>query len=252
MTEKKPEWALNLSTALKQWIPEQGYRASTELADKLNIPRGLWSDIYQGYSIAENRRGERFDRRTYYASIHLWTGLQEADPRTIPDRLIRIPNGGFANRKRSFSEDEYQQWLKSPNGQELLTKRNARFTREAIMESPIPQQAEPSATAGSLIGLFVDNLLNQQLKLGEQITRLESVIAGLVQSRVSRANDIGQLASQLTGLLEQYRRGTNDERDNLMRVHGEKLMPLDMIVHTLTRRRREREELLVLTEETKL
>lgn len=277
MPEKKSEWALNLSTELKKWLPYHGYKTSIQLADELNIPRIPWNAIFHGNGIVETGRRE-FDGRIFYARINLWTGLAEADPRNIPDR-IRVTRGKVKPESRSFSDDEYQQWLKSPEARELLVKKNARFEREMIMESTPPQLE----TVGSFIGSFIDNLIDrgadqvakvllesqkdavspQISDLAGRITTLESAIARLVQSqtdristpqpRISRSSsDIGQLAIHLRNLLDGYKQESSDDRDKLMQAYGRDLMALDMVVHTLTRRPNEREEMLRLAEETKI
>lgn len=294
MLERKPEWAQNLSDELKKWVPEHGYTASTQLADELNIPRRPWRDIFGGYGIAISGRKDKFDGRIFYARVHLWTGLEMSDPRTIPDRLIRL-KGKLVPGKRSFSEAEYQKWLKSPDGQGLLAKKDARFKREVVMESettPQParpvesfsQQAQPSETLGSLVGSFIDGLINRGADqiaralserqedvllpkfslLEGRVAALEGIITRLatqpqadqIHSRPPRrgraSNDIGQIASHLKNLLDEYRQGTSIDRDKLMERYGKELMDLDMLVHPLTRRPNQREEMIRLTEEIKV
>lgn len=283
--EQRPEWALNLSVELKSWIPEHGYSASTELADELSIPRGSWGHIYHGGAIlAGGGRGRQFDGRIFYARINLWTELTAADPRNIPDQLIKLPKGGIAFKKRNLSEEDYQKWLESSEAMELLAKKNERFQREAIVMEPFHSpQPTPKETVGSFLGSVVDGLIErgsdqiarlilerqtdfiepQLSKLEYRITSLESAIVRLVmqasetprpvRSRTPRAisDDIGQLAKTLGGLLEKYKSGTSEERNNLMQAYGKDLLELDVLVHTLTRRPNEREERLNLTRDTK-
>lgn len=284
--EQRPEWALNLSAELKSWIPAHGYSASTELADELSIPRGTWSHIYQGSAIlAGGGRGRQFDGRIFYARINLWTELAAADPRNIPDQLIKLPKGGIASKKRNLSEEDYQKWLESSEANELLAKKNERFQREAIVMEPFhSSQPTPKETVGSFLGPVVDGLIErgsdqiarfilerqtdfigpQLSELEHRITSLESAIVRLVmqasetprpvRSRTPRAisDDIGQLAKTLGGLLEKYKSGTSEERNNLMEAHGKDLLELDVLVHTLTRRPNDREERLSLTRDTNL
>ncbi len=286
MVERKLEWPLNLSNELKKWIPEHGYTAATQLADELEIPKRFWTHIYQGNNIVMSGREDKFDGRFFYARINLWTDLEESDPRTIPDRLIRLPNGNMVNKKRNFSEDEYQEWLKSPEAQELLAKKHDRFKRKIIIESTNQQQAskqaEISETVGSFIGSVIDGVINrganqiarvvlenqqqnlvlpQISELIERITTIESIIARLAQSeadqttprsRIRNSSDIRQASIHIRNLLETYKLGTSDDRDKLMQTYGRDLIALDMVVHTLTRRQHEREEIIKLTEETRL
>lgn len=290
MSERKPEWAVNLSTALKSWIPEHGYKATIQLANELDIPRSTWRHIIVGNAIlAGEGRDKKFDGRFFYARIHLWTELAAADPRDIPDRSIRLPGGGVVFKKRNLSEEDYQKWLTSPEAQALLGKRGERFKRELILEqtelqpkeSPQPTQPE---TVGSFLGAFIDDIIEKgadqiatillkhqsevvapQLSvldavLDDRINALEHTITKLVASyptsprgsRTITTNDIGQLAHRLRDLLDGYKLGVSQDRDNLMQNYGKDLMALDIIVHTLTRRPEERESLLKLSEETKL
>lgn len=284
---KSEEWASSLSDKLQDWLPKHGYRTTTKLADELGIPKANFGRICRGEAIAEGpgHGREKYDGRVWYAKIHLWTQLPEADPKSIPDKLIKTPQGVLAAPiPRRWSEEEHQRWLESPEAEELLAKKNARFKREMVMESvAAPQQAESSETVGSFIGAFIDDLINRGADqiahkllerqkdavlpgisdLENKITSLESAIARLVvlsqtdqtsspKPRGPRTSDIGQLANHLKNLLDGYRLGTREDRNKLMQRYGTDLMSLDIVVHTLTRRPNEREEILNLTEETKL
>ncbi|MFH0936739.1 MAG: hypothetical protein V1808_00385 [Candidatus Daviesbacteria bacterium] len=280
MPERKSEWAIELSNNLKRWMPVNEYRTSIKLADELSIPRDIFNRIHRGFSIAREQN--------YYARLNLWTDLVEADPRSIPDTYKKMPNGSIVSVPRRWSEDEYQQWLEGPEAQELLIRKNERFKREILMETTInDQQTEApqneKQTVGSVVGSFIDHLINNTTKqvatqllqsqkehgltqISEQMTglekkiiSLESVVIKLIQAQVERStsktskiNNISQLASNLKALLDEYKMGTNDDRNKLMQQYGTDLMALDIIVHTLTRRPLEREEAIKLAEETKL
>lgn len=291
ITEKEPKWAVNLSTELKSWIPINGYRASTELADELSIPRGVWNHIYQGTSIvAGGGRDNKFDGRFFYARINLWTELAASDPRNIPDKSIRLPRGGEVFKKRSLSEEDYHKWLEGPEAQALLAKRDERFKREVVMESAEPQPKEPrpteqKSTQPETVGLFLGSLIDNIIERGaaqiadsllvrqtevivprisildKRLSVLEEVIMKLVikdtqqtpqgASRMT-TTDIGRLAKRLSALLDGYKSGESQDRDKLMHTYGKDLMALDIVVHTLTRRPDERESILKLSDETKL
>lgn len=285
ITEKEPKWAVNLSTELRSWLPMHGYRASTELADELSIPRGVWKHICQGTSIvAGGGRVNKFDGRFFYARINLWTELVAADPKNIPDKHIRLPRGGEVFKKRSLSEEDYHKWLESPEAKALLVKRDERFKREVIMEPTEPQpkelQSTPSQTAGFFLGSLIDEIINRGADqiansllarqtevivprittLEERMGVLEGVITRLVveHSQTSpktpkvNTTNIGQLAKRLRDLLDGYKSGEIQDRNNLMHTYGRDLMALDIVVHTLTRRPEERESILKLSDETKL
>lgn len=267
--ERKHEWAVNLSTALKKWLPEHGYEASTQLADDLGIHRKTWGHIIYGGTIVQTGNEGKPDGRLLYAGLHLWTGLPEADPRNIPGRLIPLPRGGCITKKRALSEEDYQKWLASIEAQTLLAKRNERFKREVIMEQPQPQ--ETVETVGSLVGSFIDNLLRRGaeqaagdlskrqsetllppiLALGEKIDTLMAVFSGM-GGRKASTTDVGNLATHLRDLLQRYTSGTSEERDSLMQKYGNALLTLEAVLHTLTRRPEERESLIKLNQETKI
>lgn len=266
--EGKHEWVVNLSTALKKWLPEHGYEASTQLADDLGIHRKTWGHIiYEGTIVQTGNQG-MLDGRLLYAGLHLWTGLPEADPRNIPDRLIPLPRGGFITKKRALSEEDYQKWLASTEAQTLLAKRNARFKREVIMEQMQPQEQR---TAGSFLESLFDEVVNrvadqigkslsrrqseawdpQILALGHKIDDLAAAVTSTRAARVT-TSDVGSLAAHLKDSLQRYTSGTSEERDSLMQKYGTELLALDIAVHTLTRRKEERESLIRLNQETKL
>lgn len=287
----KTNYPEDLTRALRQWLPIHGYKYSTELAAELGIPKQTWNrSIISGDNIVESIKGNLgFDTRIFYARLHLWTDLDEADPRNIPDRLGVTPRGIVSRKSRNFTEAEYQSWLTNPEAQELLARKNERFQRETILaaEQETHQPPVPTETVGMFIGTFIDEILRrgatqvaeilselrddlvsaQFRDFADRIGALESVIAKtIVQTRLgqeiqpaqpqrpSRINttDIGQIASRLRDLLNVYHSGTSEDRDKLMQTYGNQLMALDIVVHTLTRRSSEREESLKLSQETKL
>lgn len=100
------QWKAALKTALHTWCSHNGWIPATKLQERLDIaPREKWSRIYNGDVIA----GEA--DRVFYARIYHFTGLKEADPRTIPPRYIKIPRGGGMFQGRNWSEGEWRKWL---------------------------------------------------------------------------------------------------------------------------------------------
>lgn len=280
-----------LARALTKWLPTHGYRYSTELGVELDIPRAAIQNIMRGFhsSIVESAKGNPgFDTRIFYARLHLWTDLPEANPRNIPDRVILLPKGGEKRKARNFTEEEYQNWLQSPEAAQLLARKNERFKRETLLaEQEIPQPASRE-TVGEFIGTFIDGMIRkgatqiadilserqtdlasvQFRGLEDRLGNLEEILAKIVvqmrlgqpiqptqpQQRTSRVNpaDIGHMSIRLRELLDAYKSGTSEDRDKLMATYGKELMALDIVVHTLTRRPDEREENLKLTREINL
>lgn len=285
------KWASNLSTVLKPWIPEHGYKTVTKLADELDIPRPTFGRIVRGEGVAEGTgQGElRIGGPIWYARINLWTRLPEADPRNLPDKLIKTPQGDVeVPIPRRWSDDEYQKWAKSSEAKDLIARRDARFKREMVMESkdtPQKTQTQAADTVGMFIGSFIDELIDRGAvqiakkllesqkdvilpyisSLEERISKIEKDIAlGLAAvqssadqassrpSRIKASDDIGQAARHLEALLEGYTKGASEERDKLMQKYGRDLFALDAVVHTLTRLKEERERNLIIRKETKI
>lgn len=289
MTESTLEWAKNLSNELKRWVPSHGYKKHTELANVLEIPQRNFRYIYNGEGIVGGNK-RTIDGQIYYARINLWTDLEEADPRTIPPLLIRLPNGGTNLKQRNWSGDEYSKWLTSPEARELLDMKNDRLKR-AVIELPLAEQqvessthqpSEVSETVGSFVGSIIDGVINRAARqvsnamlegqkdlYSTQISSLEDRIDSLERSinklvvqpqadrvvsiqQSPRTGDVSQLANHLKNLLDRYKVGSSEDRDKLMQKYGKDLMALDIVVHTLTRLPLERERILDLVEDIKL
>lgn len=154
-------WLKNLAVKLREWAAKNRYKPYSRLARELDIPISSWNRILNGYCVVRDSQ--------YYARIHVRTGLEEADPRTIPPDYKRIPKGIVIEIPRKMTDDEWKEWR--ANYKEKATTRQPRAkapTRRvrpirtissslplpyhpAILESPQPTllspqpQAEPAA-----------------------------------------------------------------------------------------------------------
>lgn len=164
---QKPEWAVRLSEALKQWCPRNGYLPMNRLAAELDIPPGVWTNISAGASIAENT--------TIYARLFLLTHLPEADPRTIPPRKQFIPKSRmYIDHVRAWTEEEWQDWLTPQSSAKETTPAPA--DEESTSPPSPPPTYSPDLTVGGILGQGVDTLL----------TRIAEQIGSQVASIVSR------------------------------------------------------------------
>lgn len=107
------KWANNLAVALSGWWPSHGYESGADLARELDIPDSAWNRISAGQAIVGKADPEA------YAKIHVRTGLPQADPRTIPPRLKKVPTKDEPSWiERAWSEGKYIAWLAELKGKE--------------------------------------------------------------------------------------------------------------------------------------
>lgn len=164
---QKPEWAVRLSEALKQWCPRNGYLPMNSLAAELNIKPSVWTSISSGSAIVSDPK--------IYARLFQFTSLPEADPRTIPPREQYIPRSGMrVHNKRAWTEEEWQDWLKSQSSAKETTPAPA--DEESTSPPSPPPTYSPDLTVGGILGQGVDTLL----------TRIAEQIGSQVASIVSR------------------------------------------------------------------
>jgi hypothetical protein len=115
------KWAENLAVALSGWWPAHGYESGADLARELDIPNSAWNRISAGQAIVGKADPEA------YAKIHVRTGLPQADPRTIPPRLKKVPTKGEPSwKERAWSEGKYIAWLANLKGREHNLSKYAR------------------------------------------------------------------------------------------------------------------------------
>lgn len=150
VTKDKHPWAVDLASALKRWLKENGYQHGTELADELGIPRSAWSSISSAQAISQ--------RVEYYARLYLKTGLEQANPTSIPPRRRIVPKTGALNKVgRAWSEEQYREWMAKQEKEEQ-TPVVPSFGGVWHNQSPAPV---PGSTVGSVLGGFIDSLVEQ-------------------------------------------------------------------------------------------
>jgi len=106
--EQRREWLKNLAEALKKWCDENGYKPRGKLVSEIeDLSMGKLHHLLKGDSMIEDPE----DSPALYARIHVRTGLEEADPRTVPPRFYRPKAGKRIEKKKSWTTQEYRAWL---------------------------------------------------------------------------------------------------------------------------------------------
>lgn len=262
-------WGLRLAGALRKWCDQHACYPRNKLATELGIGVPQWTAIITGNSVVEKADP------TVYARLFLRTGLEEADPRSISPRDVRLPKGGFIAKERAWTEEKWQEWL--------AAQRRKKFQGavSTAKDEPAEEELGPVATTpvgaqqsvGMLLGTFVDGLLAAlSTQLGREIASLlaEQVAARMIEeirlalrhepqqgfkgARVSSESlhDIGQIAQRLYAALQPAFSGNPEERDELMQRHGKSLVRLLPVIEVLTRPQDDREEGIRVMQEVEL
>lgn len=278
--EVMPEWAQQLAVNLRQWCAENGYPVRLVLAKEIDLSESAWRHVIRGDTIAADPE--------IYAKVYHRTGLLEADPRTVPPLrfAVRTKPGVYNEKSRSFTEEQWQNWLASKEASKKTGGRKAVrispcFKRERplvvpevildevqeVVQTPIP--SPPQSQVQSAVGSAVDGLISVFAgQIGRQLVeamRQEGVILSVqldafreelrvlsdkvlagAKTEVTKpgGRDISALANKLRKELNGYAWGTPDDRDRLMKEHGQALVDLVVIAHTLIQEPSEREKVL--------
>src|SRR3989344_208144 len=260
------QWAQNLRRALQDWCKANGYEPWSRISDDLGITPRVWDSFRHGQAVVE-----RADD-TLYARIFLWTGLAEADPRSIPPRRYK----GITETLtiRAWEPRRFQNWLKSKEAQELIAERQRKFP-SVFTEPSFPASYEetettsippvgPSSTAGMFVGAWIDalvNLLGDQLarriapeierifdqKFAEVLRSPEEIFSSQIREPKPKTapDDIGSLTQALLNALQPYVDGTPGKRDQLKTKYGRELALIAALTNILTQPKNERESSLM-------
>lgn len=159
MARSQGEWAQKLSQAFNSWLEETGH-SRKEIATELEIPSSSLFDMLN--------RGVVSPKVERYAAIFHRTGIQEADPRTIPQ-----PENSTAKSAYPWSEEQWAQWLQD-NGFEFTRDEEStvkvenstyesRLGGSSRYEEDIPgssSKMNSQPTMGEIIGTFFDQLMD--------------------------------------------------------------------------------------------
>lgn len=224
------EWKEALAGAIDTWL-ETHNLTKTKAAEMFGIPPHVLTPISLASSVSEWEHGEA------YARIYLLMGLEEADPRTIPPRLCKIPSGSWTERNRAWSGRQLEVWR--DRNASLLSQHGVTLKPNQPKDVIPTTQGQPSA------GQILEELISA---IGAEIADivLQEVIRNQPKPSLDKA-DVGHLATLLTQMLQAYADGSTADRDRLMQKHGRVLTQLLPLVDLLTNPNpKEREEGLSL------
>lgn len=180
----RKEWASALSKSLKRWMHSSEFWTTTALAIALDVPHRQMRSILSGKTISRTTE--------YYARVFIRTGLPEADPRKIPDRLQKMPHSPATLIKVAWTDEAYVTWLQQ-EGKKYLAVEAPTYPPEEV------PQGESKHMQPSEIHAKVDEVsLSGQGPPGES-GFLEDML-GVITSHVSRKIPPGLTEQQTTQL----------------------------------------------------
>lgn len=207
------KWRQALASALKGWLGRSTYDSPTAFARDNGIEESTLRRILR----AENVPGAET-----CAKIFLTTGLDEADPRKIPD-LIRVsPRGAKGYHTRAWTEAQYQSWLK----------------KQSVKGANERTAAATGFVSGTTPGTAFDALF---FELQATRTTVEK-LTKLLQPATADLAEVDLLAQKLRQHLDKAILGNAADRDRFQSRYGETLSTLLSEVDALTRTEREDRE----------
>lgn len=208
LDERSLAWAKSLATAIQRWLRENGYKSGFALADELKIRRTTWSHIQAGNAVSQPEA---------YAAIFWRTKLPEADPCSLPPRLLATPKHASVRKERAWTPEQWQTWVRKHG-----------------------HATPPSTSAVSALGGYGQagdtgevtfTAFFAELRAGR--IAVENLTA-LLQPGQTVPDEIETLALRLKALLDRAVIGTPADRDRFQSAHGETVKLLLSLADALT------------------
>lgn len=237
------KWSRELAEDLKEWLGENSYgyhRAVPlsvyELGRVLGIDSTMWSDIRGGTYVVNDA--------TCYAAIFFVTGIESADPRTIPTSTL----GRYAGVKRAMSQVDYKLW-EYENGEKLARSYKVFVSGDEIISTEEPVDETVRVLTVDDLDLISDNVAQI---LVERLS--EGKVAA--QSPEINASEKDQSMSEVILAFEKMVQAILDAgpevRDEVYELYGRTIAQLIPVIDVLIQPTREkREKMLELEKYTK-
>lgn len=227
--QKRDPWLLSFSKALKSWIdiwialtPEARYRK--DFADAIGLTSG-WSHLISGGSYAPKET---------FALLYFLTEVEEADPRTLPDRLVyNHQKGTKIPSPRRMTPEQYRHWV--GEHRLMLDQLKETIGARAVIQAINPPLTEDTAQLPEDFRKIIDELIEQQLdeRLG----------------RRPKQSTRGHLEALIKRFQEAYDDMSPNTRDLLMANHGEQMTQLWTLLNTLVHPEADRERSIRMSKE---
>jgi hypothetical protein len=165
-------WALAFADALYTWLQNQDIDGG-KLALELDIPLHTWYHAAAADTITQTE---------YYARIYCRTGINQADPRTVPVRRT-----SFGNVYRAWSNEKWQQWLSEHQHRYSAHQPDSDSVTAAVTTAPT-EYLDPRAANLSQIIETLQTVLNQSLEnpnVYQQLLALHGRQLGKIYSLIS-------------------------------------------------------------------
>jgi hypothetical protein len=217
------EWSQYFAIALDEWCQNNGVIPKSILKDQLGIPESIWSHLSAGKVVTDKK---------WYALIYHHTGIQESDPRTLPQRSYKLPNGRVIFKDRAMNEDEWQDWLKNFEAGEPENPRVD--VQDSTSLSILPQSQQAIAIKN------VENSESQREYRRILHQRFDSLLEHVLSETVPRYPDphddrsIDQLLLALKSVFEKLAERNLSERNHFAHEHGRALSILFPYIEAYT------------------
>lgn len=199
-----PEWATRLRDEATVWAhnvrdgikrsKDLGFPKSTDLRNRVGAKETIWGGVAAGTNISD-------DPMLYLRLYAL--GVTEADPRTIPDRVM------FNFREQQFTQIPRKSRLTDDQFQEALA-----LLEQETGETAPPQAPQPQKQQVSQAPLIIPRV-SQPIQVGLTLTGMDVLSAHALLTTL-----LGGGASVAP------QRAKISDRDELIRMHAEELIKL--------------------------
>jgi len=235
MPAEKSEWAVRLAQALSDWCLANRYVPKNTLSKELGIEQE-WVHISSGAAIVGNVEA--------YALLYLKTGLREADPRTLPSRVVFKPRTKqYGSLARAWTEEDFAKWLRKKSQQEIPTPPSSATTAKEG-RTDVTVNASGSAFDQAMEAI-ADAIATRVARLIQD--KLETIATAANQQlpREGRhSHNPKALTQKLTNTLRRLAESTPEERDAFVEEYGMALGELAPLLEAMTLAPQERERKL--------
>ena len=214
------EWKDKAAAAVEAERIRRGIKEKGLFAQAIGIRPDTYRRISNGDGIAD---------AINYAILFHATGLPEVDPRTLPPRFYKTPQGEDAYSDRKWSDTQWELW-KAPQRAPRLPKDSAPpVSSSPKVDRPQPMPTPHVATPG--LSTTLNNLL------AAFILEIATAVADENDRRSGASNQPLQPAALIKlfrQFLESYAYGTVEMRDQLLAQHGTALAQILILLDPLS------------------
>lgn len=224
LQKERQDWIELLQIAIEEYCSQEGYHPRNMLRKKLDVSKSSW-EIITG--------AKGFTDINTYAVLFYETGIEQADPRTLPPRTYHMPNGGYSIKHRAMSEEEWIIWVKQYESSKTEVVENFSDSSPAPLSNPelishCMEATTVAATQQPVQAVLTSSPTFQERTRHEFDSFFERFMSKVVprEMEFSDSQMVDELLWAMKGVFEDLDQAQIEERSRFSARHGRTLVLL--------------------------